>query len=244
MVDYFDLIDDYMDDTLSPEDKSNFEAAMAVDTKLAHAVENYPLLKNLSASLIEDEVRQHIETLKDGKQDKKEVSKNMPFRKYLTVAASVAVLLLSTYFINNYFAKINNDLIVDNLYQRPYDKVSRGEEEELNRIDNAIDLFNKNDFEASKSLFSQKPENDSLSKVADFYLANIAFYTEDYTTSEKLFLSLASHQNYTQDAQLNLMTIYLITNQKDKGRILYMDLLKQNILSQSQKAFIENVLKE
>lgn len=244
MTDYFDLIDDYMDDALSSEDKSSFEAAMATDIKLTHAVENYTLIKKLSSSLIEDEVRQQIEKLKDGKQGKKEVSKNIPFKKYMAVAASVAVLILCTYLINNYFAKINNDLIVQNLYQRPYDQVTRGEEEELNRIDKAIDLFNKNDFEASKSLFSQKPANDSLSKVADFYLANIAFFREDYKNSERLFLSLVSHPNYAKDAQLNLLTIYLITNQKDKGRNLYRGLLKQNILSESQKAFIERVLKE
>jgi hypothetical protein len=243
MTDYFDLIDDYMDNKLSPEGKSSFEAAMAADTKLAHAVENYPLIKKLSASLIEDEVRQEIERLEGSKQREKKVRKTIPMWKYLAAAASIAGVIVSAYFINKDFGNISNDLIIENLYQRPASQGTRGIEEDMNRIDSAILHFEKNDFEGAKALFTPRPSSDSLAKVVDYYLANIAFNTKDYASSESLFVSLVSHQKYGQLAQVNLMTIYFITAQKDKGRVVYNDLLKQDVLSKSQKALIERVLK-
>jgi hypothetical protein len=163
--------------------------------------------------------------------------------KYVAAVANIAAALLFIYFINKDEDKISNDLIVDNLYQRPATSGTRGEEENINRIDSAINHFETNHFEEAKALLSPRPSNDSLSKVVDYYLANIAFKTSDYGTSERLFASLTSHQKYGQLAQVNLMTIYFLNGQKDKGRALYKDLKKQDILSESQKAFIEKVLK-
>jgi hypothetical protein len=243
MTDYFDYIDDYMDNKLSPEDKSSFEAAMVVDKKLAHAVENYPLIKNLSASLIEDEVRQQIEKIEGSKRPEKDIRKIMPMWKYVSAAASIAVVVVATYFLNKEFGNISNQQIIENLYQKPTSQGTRGEEEDMNSIDRAIERFETNHFEEAKALLTPRPANDSLSKVADYYLANIAFKTGDYNTSKTLFASLTSHQKYGQVAQVNLMSIYFITGQKDKGRATYQGLLKQGILSKSQKALIERVLK-
>ncbi|MBK9687552.1 MAG: hypothetical protein IPO65_07200 [Saprospiraceae bacterium] len=65
MISYFDWLDDYMEGKLSPQQRLDFEQATEQDEKLRHAVENYPLLKQLSASLIEDETRQMLKDLEN-----------------------------------------------------------------------------------------------------------------------------------------------------------------------------------
>ena len=65
MVDFFEHIDEYIKDQLSPEDKQAFEAKMTVNPTLRSAVDNYDLLKEISMGFLETEVREILNQTND-----------------------------------------------------------------------------------------------------------------------------------------------------------------------------------
>jgi tetratricopeptide (TPR) repeat protein len=241
MMDYFDLIDDYKNGLLSNEQLVAFENEMSKDPKLLHAVENYALIKNISAGLIEDEVRQEISKLQSH-----QIQKNNSYGKlkWIYAIAGILIVLIALYFIVVKYNENSQSEVIAMLYQGPDPENSRGTEEDLNKIDSAINYYKLNDYDKALKLFSQKISNDSIAKIADCYKAHIYFEKEDYSLSEKIFKSLIHHTIYGPSARINLLAIYILTGQKAKGRIMYEDLLKQGVLSDVQKTFAENKLKE
>jgi anti-sigma factor RsiW len=89
MISYFEWLDDYLDGSLSQEDRLAFEKAMVSDEKLKHAVDNYNLLKKISASLIEEETRENLSAISEEKHKPTPVRKL--FRWWLVAGAVIFI---------------------------------------------------------------------------------------------------------------------------------------------------------
>jgi len=228
MNSYFEWLDDYMEDKLSPQQQLDFEAAMERDEKLKHAVENYPLLKKLSASLIEDETRQMLKDL-----DNKQAMPDNSRRLWWWLAAAVFVGLMA--YIGNILlsASPDNKQLFADLYLKPQPKAERGGVSDTLTLTRAIDLFDRNHLDEAKPIFQSLAATDSLQLMANYYLAHIELRTHKLLQADSLFTGLQNDATYKNDALYHRMIIALLLDKKEEARRLF-NLLDKSQLSETQ----------
>ncbi|MBP9196076.1 MAG: hypothetical protein KBF35_00320 [Saprospiraceae bacterium] len=234
---YFDWLDDYMEGKLSPQQRLDFEQATEQDEKLRHAVENYPLLKQLSASLIEDETRQMLKDL----ENKKAVPNNTR-RLSWWLAAAVFVGLLAYMGKSVLFTTPNNEKLRADLYIKPQAEATRGAISDTLTLTKAIDLFDRNHLTEALPFFQAPAFNDSLQTLSNRYLAHIYLRTEKLTLADSLFTSLENASNYHTEALYNRMLIALLLHKKEEARRIF-KLLDKSQFSESQLKKVEGYLR-
>jgi len=160
------------------------DVAMSSDPALKQAVEDYPIAKMISESLIEDEVRgvlgendvvvKSINTAR-----KKDGSKWGP---WIIAATFIGAMIVSVYQWNRY-SEIETrwTQFVENEYTFPKSNIKRSLDiEALQPLDRATYLFELRRFEESKAiLLSIESQNDTI----DWYLANIYFLEKEFHKS-------------------------------------------------------------
>ena len=216
---YFEWLDAYMDGSLSDEDRLAFEKAMASDEKLKHAVDNYELLKKISASLIEEETRETLAAFSA------ELHKPAPVKKlnrWWMVAAAVLFVGLTSYWLIS-IANMGSDSekIMADLYLKPPIAAHRGENADSSQLAKAIDLFDRNHLEEATPLFLQTAANDSLQNISNRYLAHIYLRTNRLQEADSLFATIENNPSFQQEAIYHRMVIALLLHDKEKAKRWY-----------------------
>lgn len=161
MIDYYEQIEAYIEGSLSPEVHQQMEAAMSNDEALKQAVEDYPIAKMISESLIEDEVR-GILIESEGSTSKVKVQrgKSGPWIISITLLAALAV---SYYQWNRHTTQTKLYAEVMKDYNPPINKGTRGNTAKSSILDQAIKEFDLRNFDASYDLFKgMSPKSDSI----------------------------------------------------------------------------------
>lgn len=98
-MDYFELIEDYLDDKLDVQTRKEFEQRLLVDAELKEQLENFPLLNKMGDSLLEEDIRATIkaidqeEALKETLQEKSMAKQGVSgLGMFIRVAAVLLVL--------------------------------------------------------------------------------------------------------------------------------------------------------
>lgn len=232
----FEWLDDYMEGKLSPQQRLDFEQALKGDEKLRHAVENYPLMKQLSASLIEDETRQMLKEL----ENVKAVPDNTR-RLWWWLAAAVFVGLMA-YISKSVLFSSHDEQVLADLYQKPLPDAQRGGVIDTLTLTKAIDLFDRNHLAEALPFFQAPATNDSLQTLSNRYLAHIYLRTEKLTLADSLFRSLENASNYRNEALYNRMLIALLFHKKEEARRLF-NLLDKSQFSEAQLKKVEGYLR-
>lgn len=97
-MDYYEHIEDYLEDRLSPNVREEFRAAMKKDEDLEKAVKHYYDVKKLSEGLLELDMMETIEKVKDGGVDGEQSPKKSFGGKWLALAGLIALLLLGWWY--------------------------------------------------------------------------------------------------------------------------------------------------
>ena len=119
MIDFFEHIDEYIQNQLSPEDKLAFEAEMKVNPTLRSAVDNYDLVKEISMGFLETEVREILNQTND------EPKKSNNFR-WIWVATILILLIAFAYYLISSDGKKESVKYAD-LYMDPAWPMNRSE---------------------------------------------------------------------------------------------------------------------
>ncbi|MEZ5048231.1 MAG: hypothetical protein R2766_01130 [Saprospiraceae bacterium] len=109
MTDYWEHIDDYLGNKLSPVAKLSFENALKSDRKLESAVENYNTLKLISSEFLDEEVRNVLSKLEAPKKGNTKL-------KYVIILVAIAVLGLISYL---YQADKKPEILYAEVYEEP-----------------------------------------------------------------------------------------------------------------------------
>ncbi|MBK8109580.1 MAG: hypothetical protein IPK46_04165 [Saprospiraceae bacterium] len=196
MISYFEWLDDYMDGSLSQEDRLAFEKAMVSDEKLKHAVDNYNLLKKISASLIEEETRENLSAISEEKHKPTPVRK---LNRWWLVAAAVIFIGLSIYWLISLSnLGSDHDKIMADLYLKPPITAHRGASGDSSRLAKAIDLFDRNYLEEATTLLLPTAVNDSLQIISNRYLAHIYLRTNRLQEADSLFVLVESTASFNK----------------------------------------------
>ena len=237
---YFEWLDACMDGSLSDEDRLAFEKAMASDEKLKHAVDNYKLLKKISASLVEEETRETLAAFSA------ELQKPAPVKKlnrWWLVAAAVLFVGLASYWLIS-IANMGSDSekIMANLYLNPPIAAHRGENRDSSRLAKAIDLFDRNHLEEATPLFTQTAANDSLQNISNRYLAHIYLRTNRLLEADSLFATVEKNPPFQQEAIYHRMVIALLQHNKEDATALF-NLMDKTQFSEVQVEKVEKWLR-
>lgn len=249
MTDYFEYIDDYKSGSLPAELQVAFEKELTLNPKLKHAVENYDLLKKISASLIEDETREHLQKLKltsnnpNSSTQKSRIISLGSNRKWIGIAASFLAIFASLFVIFSNQGKNSEEQYLA-MQELPMPNDVRGMHDSTAIIlDKAIDLFDDKQFDLAKPLFENNFQSDSLNSIAGFYLGHVYLKNKEYLQATTKFESLVNHRSYGFFAKYHLVICYLLQKDKVKANKYYNEIKNDRMLGEKQKKKFEKYLK-
>lgn len=248
MTDYFEYIDDYKSGSISVELREAFEKELGQNSKLRHAVENYDLLKKISASLIEDETREHIKLLKQtSKQSnaipKKSIIKNINTKRFIGIAASFFAIFMSLFVIFSNLSTASAEKALS-MQQTPKVSVLRGTQISTpTKIDSAIILFEDERYDLAKPLFENNFQSDSLNSIASFYLGHIYLKNKEFFKASTKFESVENHRSYGFKAKYHLVICYILQKDKAKAKNYYDQIKDNRLLSEDDRKDFEKMLK-
>lgn len=248
MTDFFEHIDEYKAGSLPVDLKLAFEKELAQNSQLRHAVENYDLLKKISASLIEDETREHIKLLKQtpiqsNAIPKKGIIKNINTKKFIGIAASFFAIFMSLYVIFSNLSTTSEEYVLD-MQVKPKKTVVRGTQILTpTKIDSAIILFDDNRYDLAKPLFENNFQSDSLNSLASYYLGHIYLKNKEFIKASAKFESVENHRAYGFKAKYHLVICYISLKDKAKAKKYYDEIKDNRLLGNKDKEKFEKIIK-
>lgn len=233
----FEYIDEYLDNTLDAAQRSAFEAALRSDPKLAHAVKNHHLLKSLSASLIEDEVREKLTALQS---EKERSNLNLFSRRHaLAYAAVLFAVFAGGYLLIKFWSQQNREKeILATLVVRPDSNITRSVKVYALPYDQAVNLYNLNRFEEAMAVFNTLPPSDSVI----WYSGHTLLLNKNYREAANSFSQLSGNPKYGTPAKYHLLIAYLCLGDKTQARSVFQEIEKLAFLSNEQNLYIIKAL--
>ncbi len=203
--------DAYLRSEMSAEEKTAFESTLTKDAALKAEFESFKLfeatiesaeIKSFKAQLGEwDKITQEDSSSKK--------TRIIPIR---TIAIAASVALIAFLAVNYFFGSVSNQELATN-YFSPYENVLtiRGEKE---TIDDALLLYEKEDYIAAVTLFSSYPKN----QTANFYAGECEFQLKNYTKAITYYEAVMDNSDiFYEVAQFHMALAYLGADDKDKS---------------------------
>lgn len=237
----FELIEDYILNRLDPDHRREFEAEVLINVELKTALDNYKLAHHISRSFIELDVRDKINELKNKKQNK-------AFSFYpMRIAASLFVVCLAIYFLypSKGTVKENSDEIFTKLYVLPSSSLTRGTKDPQTRLDSAITLFDKHEYQNAKKALLEIMKEPNVDPSVYRYLGHIAIQLKDFNEASTYFKTInnATDTSIYIDANYNLMLVQIHEGNKAIARDYYDRLKTLDELSNAKLKIIESYFK-
>ena len=172
--DHIDQIAAYLDNAMSPEEKTAFEARIQADSALAHEVESLRALGEHSRGFFRKEAIVHEIVSQNRNKAQKALWKRPAFRFVMVIAAGLILLLLLRSLLVKEKTLDNQALFAQ--YFEIYDEsglsVERGASTSTDLWREAGDAYRKGDYATAETGFSTIIKQDSTDIPARFYYAN------------------------------------------------------------------------
>ena len=230
MIDYYDHIDDYVNELLQGEELLAFEAAMAEDKELVDAVGNHDVAMGVIGSLIENEVRGVIGEV-EGEEQKSNFAQESDvhdgkkgkvrwMRIMRNVAAACVVGVLGYWGLGEYQY---NQLELEIFAQIPFLQVptSKGGDQE-NTLDSIYYYYSTDQYERALRMLSENDKTIQSLSEKDIKTLNLVdiysyFHLEQY---QKALDKLLLLDPMKEDEQELLYHTYILLDHKEKARVL------------------------
>lgn len=199
MFDYYQHIESFLLDKLSPEDRATFVTEMNKNPELRHMVDNSPVYKDISDALITDLIDKNIRSVKS------EISRSRKVKLISWasgIAASVLIIggvSMLTIFQNDH----NNDEIFDKYFSPPMGTVSRNSSiEELSMMkpcDAGHVLLDRSQYLLALKQFEESLSDNDLrcSEKSEFYKM-LTLIKQNRINDAKIILnSILNNQNHS-----------------------------------------------
>ena len=244
-MDYFEQIDEYLNNALSESEKIAFENEMDRDEKLKEAVENHGAAMDVVGSILENEVRKVIDNeeliisneylvidngeaeIESGKLEVENEKgnriakmKRLTWMRWAGAASVVFVLGWWGMGLNSRRGQLMRFTLVDSQTRRPDVENYRGSGSVANVYEDAIRLFNLNRFKEAKSKFFELEADGNYTDLARFCLGYIYFVEGEFHSSIKYF-ELARNAKYRikETNQWLLYNHYILQNNDEMKRL-------------------------
>ena len=176
-----ETIEAYLKGDLSENERMTVEERMKSDRDFASQVE---MLRDMSVALKGDADRFNETLASVMISEKRKVTKVVPLRKWLVVAAAFAGLMIVFFLLNN--SDPNNDLYAA-YFEMPPENVITRSDQSATLLDQAIAAYKRAEYSEALSLFNAM---DSKSTEVVFYTAMCQMAEGNHTLSAQLLESI------------------------------------------------------
>lgn len=234
-MDYSDNIEAYLRNTLSPQDRKDFESALAADESLRKEVEQYRTGLAAVELLVEADLRKKM---KNWEQEDQNTGggriTGFRFRR-LAIAATLLLLLAAAWWVLNPLAKRTPSELAAH-YFIPDDSGLRGDAapDSLQQI---IHIFEQGNCDAALQMLSVIQISDAARPQMDFYKGQCLYQQNDTEGAIAAFAKAASPESAWRDlAEWDLLITYLRAGQQGRFNALLNKILKDQQHTYHNKA--------
>jgi tetratricopeptide (TPR) repeat protein len=228
----YELIQDYLDDSLSETERLAFEQELAKDADLQADLDLHLLSNDAIEFVIEDSLRSELQTLhQESKATQKTASGgrvvNMR-RRMIPLSIAATVLLLVGFFTATFQAKqYDNQAIAGTFYENDLLQRVRGNNS-ASLLQKGMQLFLQEDYPAAIDYFGQVSE-PTLQAEANYAMAHAHYNLEQYPAAMQNFATVIDSQDprFTEKAELYYLLSTLAADQTTDQR--FGDLLTKMI---------------
>ncbi len=207
------LFDQYLNNELNLEEKTNFENQLVNDSEMAEAIEIYKDLNNHLSQKFENQenlndFKNNIKNVASAnkKQNKTKIISIKPI--YYDVAACFALIFGLLIFNNS-----NNDPTFENYYKQENANFAERGGEIIKILKQAQDAFNNDDFKLAASLFETILEKYPRPEIEFFYGVSLMQLDKHYQAEMVFSKLIKGNSAYKNNASWNLALLKL--KQKD-----------------------------
>ena len=242
----YDLIDQYLKGTLNTKDQTSFDQ-MIKKPEFKAELEFRTQLAEASRNIGRAELKNRFATLEEHKSEKVEapISTFIVYRRYIAIAASLAILACAIFLLKPSSAVSSNDALYAANYPVMLNKITnntRGEASE-DSLSIAMTNFDRGDYDEALPIFDaflgRKPQLKMYLGVIDYengdYQKALEYWTEISEDEQHIFrneaLWYSAHANYhlgnTEDSIEILKKLSKYLNNHQRSAIDMLSKLKE-----------------
>lgn len=227
------MISKYLEGEMDPIEASGFEESLENNPELKEEVDLYREVESAIADTEVLDLRAQLDEIHEELSPQLEKLKKKSSKRVLryAVAASIAVIIsLGTYSL--FFKKVNNNKIVSEFY-KPYDVtlVNRSANDHIIPLmREALYKYENHEYREAVSLFQEilevKPE-----MTASYLYSGISYMElKEYVNAKRSLNAVIEHNDnlYIEQAEWYLGMVYLLTNEKEKARMQFQKIKKED----------------
>lgn len=187
---YYEQIEAYINNSLSPAEKTSFEQKLKANPSLKKAVLNHVLANEAIGLSIEDKLAKKLDRLAQ----KRAASSPTPplkvwWKKPLSIAAGILILIVSSLAIwanQNY----SNKALSSQLYANSTLPTVRNDGDTHQIFGNALSAFSKKEYKTVFQLLKTTSSTDTYFREAQYLMAHANWQEKNYQQAATLFESL------------------------------------------------------
>ena len=215
---YTAVIEDYLDGDLDEKQKTDFEAALQTNRRLAY---EFKLEQEISNALRDADILDFRTKLNDAREELKKESSpatrvvHIARRNWAAVAAVVVLLMVAgTIFLANPGGYSNEQLF--KMYYKSGESIGITRSGNTNMVE-ALMRYHQGDFSKANFLFSELLEIDPQNMALKYYYGISNMETENYEVSIIQFQDIIGDHNnlYIEYAQWYLGLAYLVNGNEE-----------------------------
>lgn len=227
MKDFYDHIDDYINERMSPEERAAFDLELAINSQLDQAVKNHPAAMSLIESIIEEETRASIsEVIAESSATTattRSPAKTTKLRSIMRwVAAACTIGAVAMWGLNGYqHGQIEGDILANYVQDISLDGTKGGQA--TSTMDSVIHYYSTNQRAAAITRIDQLTKTNLLEEDLITYQRirmYSLFYSEDYNAAAEQAKKLKGMT--PQDTELLYFSLVLAKRTAEARRVLSM----------------------
>jgi len=247
MKDKLVLLEEYLDDLLSKQERILFEEILRNDPEL---MKEFRLRKNVNEALQEDDILELRDTL-DGILSDNHKTKKV-YKNPLFIASTAAcIALLITFSWISFFSShksSSQELFVDNYSKYPVVTCFRSNTN-ITKTDllicSAFEAYESNNYVKSQEYLYKLRKTDDANNMIEFYLALSELELNNLGESEKLLVDLTNKRNhiFREQSYWYLALLYLKQDDVEKAKKVFELIIEEKMVKKTESEKILKSLK-
>ncbi len=195
---YNDLIDSYLDNSMSLAEQESFMLELENNAELKKEYAFHLELQQAIADPEYDKVKATISEVVNPNEKELNLSQGKPaIYRVLKYAAAIVAIVIATVFITQYFPSEHTSAALMNDYFEPYPAYNtfRGDVTTEDLIESAFSNYELKKYKAAESDFAQLTAGDPSNMAFIFYQANALLAQNNFDGAQQLFTQVVESRN-------------------------------------------------
>jgi tetratricopeptide (TPR) repeat protein len=226
-----EILENYYEGRMSHSEKESFEKLVASDAKVAADLQNFVLSRSAITAASNERLKKHL--IESGKVFQIGDQRNAPFKRYLAIAASIAILIgLGWAMFRFIHPQKSTEEIYLSYYQRPdiSEFTVRGEDNDSGQVfwNKGLDYYANNKIEMAAEEFNKMIRMNKSASASKAYFMLALCYMEMNNTQKAIqtFGRVSDQSNFVYMKQYYSALCLLKMDKKKEASDLLLKIVK------------------